>query len=209
VPIEHAVAALRNRELIILVDEAGLGRGDLVAAARDVTDEQVNFMAAQGRGLVSVALSAARVDALRLRPMAAGWGTADRAFTVSVEATRGISTGISARERAHTIRTVAAVGARPEDLTSPGHVFPLRAVTGGLGERRGRVEAAVALVECAGLDDAAAICEILDDDGELAGLRAIERLVFEHGLRVVSVAEVARAVAAAETQLPAKESACH
>jgi 3,4-dihydroxy 2-butanone 4-phosphate synthase/GTP cyclohydrolase II len=192
-PLERALAALHNHEIIIVVDERGRGRGDLVAAGRTISDAQVNFMAAHGRGLVSVALSAARVDALRLRPMAAGWGVTDRAFTVSVEAAHGISTGISTRERAHTIRTIAAVTARPEELVSPGHVFPLRAVGGGLRERRGRLEAAVALVERAGLGDAAAICEILDDDGELADLRSIERLVFEHGLRVVSIGEIARA----------------
>ena len=96
-PADRAIAALSRHELVILVDERGRGRGDLVAAARTITDEQVNFMAAHGRGLISVALSAERVDALRLRPMAAGWDVDDRAFTVSVEAAQGTTTGISAQ----------------------------------------------------------------------------------------------------------------
>ncbi|MGZ3437889.1 MAG: 3,4-dihydroxy-2-butanone-4-phosphate synthase [Polyangia bacterium] len=193
-PVHRAIDALQRRELVIVVDERGRGRGDLVAPARTVTDEQVNFMAAHGRGLVSVAASAARIDALRLRPMAATWGVDDRAFTVSVEAAVGTTTGISTRERAHTIRTLAAVDARPEDLTSPGHIFPRRAAAGGLRERHGRLEAAVALIAAAGLGDTAALCEILDDDGELADLRTIETLVFEHGLRVVAIGEIVHAL---------------
>jgi 3,4-dihydroxy 2-butanone 4-phosphate synthase/GTP cyclohydrolase II len=207
-PVRRAIEVLQRSELIIVVDERGRGRGDLVAAARTVTDAQVNFMAAHGRGLVSVAVSAERIDALRLRPMAATWGVDDRAFTVSVEAAVGTTTGISTRERAHTMRTLAAVDARPEDLTSPGHIFPLRAAAGGLRERHGRLEAAVALVAVAGLGDAAAICEILDDDGELADLRGIEALVFEHGLRVVSIAEIARALAGGP-HLPLSQRSSH
>jgi len=196
---------LRAGQTVILVDERGAGRADLVAAARDVTDDQVNFMATHGRGLVSVALSAARVERLRLRPMAQDWGATDRAFTVSVEASAGISTGISARERAHTLRTLAAPAAQPEDVTSPGHIFPLRAAAAGLAAQRGRVEAAVSLVSLAGLGDAAVLCEILDDDGELADLRRIERLVFEHGLTLASIDDLARLEA-----LPAqtKELSC-
>jgi 3,4-dihydroxy 2-butanone 4-phosphate synthase/GTP cyclohydrolase II len=191
-PLHHALQRLRAGDIVILVDERGAGRADLVADARTVTADQVNFMATHARGLVSVALSAARVERLRLRPMAQDWGAPDRAFTVSVEATRGISTGISAGERAHTIRTVAAASARPEDVTSPGHIFPLRAAAAGLAAQRGRIEAAVALVERARLGDAAAICEILDEEGELANLRTIERLVFEHGLALVSIDDVAQ-----------------
>jgi 3,4-dihydroxy 2-butanone 4-phosphate synthase / GTP cyclohydrolase II len=188
---ELALASLRAGRLVILAD--GRGRADLVAAAHTVDDAAVNFMATHGRGLIAIAMSAARVDRLRLQPMAAGWSAPDRPFTISVEASAGISTGISAGERAHTIRTAAATHARPADLTSPGHIFPLRAVAGGLGQRRGRVEAAVALIERAGLGDAAALCEILDDDGELAALDTVRRLAFDHALAAISIDELAAA----------------
>src|SRR5689334_8059778 len=154
--IERAIDALRNEQLVVLLDERGRVRGDLVANGRTVTETQVNFMATHGRGLVSVALTAAKVEALRLPPMAPGWGADDRGFTVSVEASGGITTGISARERAHTIRTLAAPDARPGDVTSPGHIFLLRAAAGGLLERRGRLEAALTLVARAVQGEAAA-----------------------------------------------------
>jgi 3,4-dihydroxy 2-butanone 4-phosphate synthase/GTP cyclohydrolase II len=188
----RALQTLRAGGLVVLVDERGAGRADLVADAGSVTDAQINFMATYGRGLVGVALSAARVERLRLPPMAQDWGASDRAFTVSVEAARGISTGISTSERAHTIRTLAAARAQPGDLATPGHIFPLRAAATGLVGQRGRVEAAVALVERAGLGDAAALCEILDDEGELADRLAVERLARAHDLPRVSIDDVAR-----------------
>jgi 3,4-dihydroxy 2-butanone 4-phosphate synthase/GTP cyclohydrolase II len=164
-----AVTVLAAGGAVVLADDRG-DSGDLVMAASTVTAAGVNFLTQHGRGLTGLALGAARVRALALPPMAASWGAPRKPFTVSIEAREGVATGISAADRARTIRVAAAPDTRPGDLVSPGHVFPLRAHPRGLAGLQGRVEAALAVCALAGRDEGAALTEILDDHGELATL---------------------------------------
>src|SRR5277367_6118080 len=168
--IEDAIEEIREGRMIVVVDDADReNEGDLVIAAQFATPETINFMATHGRGLICLCLTEERADQLQLRPMTdhneAPLGTA---FTVSVEAREGVTTGISAADRSHTIQVAIAEDAQPSDLVQPGHVFPLRARPGGVLERIGQTEAAVDLARLAGLNPSGVVCEIMNDDGTMA-----------------------------------------
>ena len=190
--IDDALRALRAGRFVIVVDDEDReNEGDLVVAADFATPAAINFMAREGRGLICVALTGARLDALGLPPMVppernrSGFGTA---FTVSVEARLGVTTGISAPDRARTIAALIDPDCGPDDLVSPGHVFPLRARDGGVLERGGQTEAAVDLARLAGLTPAGVICEIMAADGTMARRPALEAFADRHDLPLVSVA---------------------
>jgi 3,4-dihydroxy 2-butanone 4-phosphate synthase/GTP cyclohydrolase II len=190
----EAMADIRAGKMVILVDDEDReNEGDLTMAAEKVTPEAINFMARYGRGLICLTLTEDKADALEL-PLQSGrkggsspFGTA---FTVSIEARRGVTTGISAKDRATTILTAVASEARPEDLITPGHVFPLRAKRGGVLVRTGQTEGSVDLARLAGLQPAGVICEIMNDDGSMARMPDLERFAQEHGLRILSVADL-------------------
>jgi len=193
--IDDAIAELRAGRMIVVVDDEDReNEGDLVMAADMITPEAINFMATHGRGLICLAMTGERLDELELAPMApdntALHGTA---FTVSIDAKGdGATTGISARDRAQTIKVVIDPTTCPEDLARPGHVFPLRARPGGVLERRGQTEAAVDLARLAGLAPAGVICEIINDDGTMARLPDLVRFCNNHNLVMVTVADLAR-----------------
>ena len=192
--IEEALADLQTGRMVVVVDDEDReNEGDLVMAAEKVTPEAVNFMAAYGRGLICVALPGERLDALHLPMMVSSDGNASRfhtAFTVSVDLRHGTTTGISAHDRALTIRALVDPETRPEDLTRPGHIFPLRARDGGVLVRTGHTEAAVDLCRLAGLSPAGVLCEILADDGTMARLPELERYATRHGLKMISVKDL-------------------
>ena len=190
--IEEALEELREGRMIILVDDEDReNEGDLTIAAEKVTPEAINFMAKYGRGLICLALNPEIVDQLGLRPMVYDNRSAfQTAFTTSVEARHGVTTGISAADRAHTIRTAIQEDARPDDLVQPGHVFPIRARRGGVLFRTGQTEGSVDLARLAGLRPGAVICEIMKDDGTMARMPDLEVFAKEHGLKIVSVADI-------------------
>jgi 3,4-dihydroxy 2-butanone 4-phosphate synthase / GTP cyclohydrolase II len=192
ISVEQALADIRaGRQVIVVDDESRENEGDLTMAADLVTPEAINFMASQGRGLICMALSEARVAELRLPMMTQdNRSPHNTAFTVSVDARHGVSTGISARERAHTIRTAVAEGTTPDDLVIPGHVFPLRAKRGGVLVRTGHTEASVDLARMAGRTPAGVICEIMRPDGEMARMPDLEIFAAEHGLGIVHIADL-------------------
>ena len=192
--IDAAIEVFRQGRMIILVDDEDReNEGDLCIAAEKVTPNAINFMAKHGRGLVCLALTEEKVRQLRLPLMVdegsntSNFGTA---FTISVEAARGVTTGISARDRAHTILTAVKDDARPEDLARPGHVFPLRARRGGVLVRAGQTEGSVDLARLAGLKAAAVICEVMNDDGTMARLPELEKLGAQFDIPIVSVADL-------------------
>ncbi len=190
--VESAIAALKAGRLIILVDDEDReNEGDLVAAAEFATAESINFMAREGRGLICLALDGQQVDKLGLPLMTtnneAPYGTA---FTVSVEARSGVTTGISAHDRARTIQAAIADNAKREDLVVPGHVFPLRARDGGVLVRAGQTEGSVDLARLAGLKPAAVICEILNDDGTMARMESLEKFSRKFQIPLVSIADL-------------------
>jgi len=190
--IETALAELRQGRMVILVDDEDReNEGDLTMAAEMVTPEAINFMARLGRGLICLTLTGERCDALRLPPMVtdntSSFGTA---FTVSIEARTGTTTGISAADRAQTIRVAVADHATPADLARPGHVFPLRARKGGVLERPGQTEGSVDLARLAGLKPAGVICEVMNDDGTMARMPQLKELALRHGLKICSVADL-------------------
>ena len=193
--IQTAIEEIRAGRMIVVVDDEDReNEGDLTMAAERITPEAVNFMARYGRGLICLALTPERADALCLQPMAshntARFGTA---FTESVDASgRGVTTGISARDRAETIRCAIDPQTRPSELARPGHVFPLRARAGGVLVRAGQTEASVDLARLAGLTPAAVICEIMNPDGSMARVPDLIRFSREHGLKMVTVAELIR-----------------
>jgi 3,4-dihydroxy 2-butanone 4-phosphate synthase/GTP cyclohydrolase II len=191
-PVETIVAELRAGRMVILVDEEDReNEGDLVLAADHVTPEAINFMARYGRGLICLTLTRERCERLRLPPMVPRNGTRmGTAFTVSIEAAEGVTTGISAADRAHTIRVAVAPNARPEDLVQPGHVFPLQAVDGGVLMRAGHTEAGCDLAAMAGCTPAAVICEIMNDDGTMARLPDLQRFAARHGLKIGTIADL-------------------
>src|SRR5262245_5556745 len=192
--IEEAVAELRaGRMIIILDDEDRENEGDLACAAELVTPEIVNFMATHGRGLICLPMSPDRLDELQI-PLMVEKNTArlGTAFCVSVEARRDVSTGISAADRARTIRTAVDPATRPEDLARPGHVFPLRARKGGVLKRAGQTEASVDLCRMGGLRAAAVICEIMNPDGTMARLPQLSAFAVQHGLKMVTIADLIR-----------------
>ncbi len=187
--IEEAVEDIRaGRMLVVVDDEDRENEGDLLMAADKATPESVNFMAKHGRGLICMPMLGERLDELQVSMMVsdntAPLGTA---FTVSVDARRGVTTGTSAYDRAVTIRTLVDPRTRPEDLTRPGHIFPLRAMPGGVLRRAGHTEAAVDLARLAGCAPAGVICEVLDDDGGMARLPELMQLARTHGLKVITI----------------------
>ncbi len=190
--IEEALEELRQGRMIILIDDEDReNEGDLVMAAEKVTPEAINFMAKYGRGLICLALTEERADALNLPPMVQDNASPNQtAFTVSIEARKGVTTGISAADRATTILTAIADDAKPTDLVRPGHVFPIRAKKGGVLVRAGHTEGAVDLARIAGLKPAGVICEIMNDDGTMARLPDLERFAATHGLRIVTIADI-------------------
>jgi 3,4-dihydroxy 2-butanone 4-phosphate synthase/GTP cyclohydrolase II len=191
-PIEDIVAEMRAGRMVILVDEEDReNEGDLVLAAEHVTPEAINFMARFGRGLICLTLTRERCEKLRLPPMVARNGTKmGTAFTVSIEAAEGVTTGISAADRARTVQAAVAKNARPEDLVQPGHIFPLQAVDGGVLMRAGHTEAGCDLAGMAGLAPAAVICEIMKDDGTMARLPDLQMFAREHGLKIGTIASL-------------------
>ena len=191
-PIEDIVTDMRAGRMVILVDEEDReNEGDLVIAAEHVTAEAVNFMARFGRGLICLTLTRERCERLQLPPMALRNGDKKgTAFTVSIEAAEGVTTGISAADRACTVLAAVAPGARAEDLVQPGHIFPLQAVDGGVLMRAGHTEAGCDLAAMAGCTPAAMICEIMKDDGTMARLPDLQLFAAEHGLKIGTIADL-------------------
>ncbi len=192
--IDQAIGDIRAGKMIIIVDDEDReNEGDLVCAAELVTPEIINFMAVHGRGLICMPLTEERCDFLQLNPQTpentSGFGTA---FTVSIEAKEGVTTGISAADRAHTIRTAVDPNSTAADLARPGHVFPLRARRGGVLVRVGQTEASVDIARIAGLDPSAVICEIMNDDGTMARMPQLEAFAVRHDLKIISVADLVR-----------------
>jgi 3,4-dihydroxy 2-butanone 4-phosphate synthase/GTP cyclohydrolase II len=192
--IAGAIGEIRAGKMVILVDDEDReNEGDLTMAAQFVTPEAINFMATHGRGLICVALTEQQVERLEL-PMMQTPGrigpALGTAFTVSVEARHGVTTGISAADRAHTIRVAANPSARPADITTPGHVFPLRARNGGVLVRTGQTEGSVDLARLADLTPAGVICEIMKEDGTMARLPDLEGFAQKHGLRILTIADL-------------------
>jgi len=192
--VERALAYVRAGKIVIMVDDEDReNEGDLCMAAELVTPAAVNFMAKHGRGLICLSLSEEKVARLRLPLMVdegANTSSFGTAFTVSIEAKTGVTTGISAKDRAHTILTAVRDDARPDDLARPGHVFPLRARRGGVLVRAGQTEGSVDLSRLAGLKPAGVICEVMNDDGTMARRPELEVLAGEHDLPIVSVADL-------------------
>jgi 3,4-dihydroxy 2-butanone 4-phosphate synthase/GTP cyclohydrolase II len=191
-PVTEILQELRAGRMVVLVDEEDReNEGDLVMAAEFVTPEAINFMVTHGRGLVCLTLTEARCRQLDLPLMSNRNGTAyGTNFTVSIEAAQGVETGISVADRAHTIRVAVAAEAKPEDLVQPGHIFPLRAVPGGVLVRAGHTEAGCDLTEMAGLTPAAVICEILKPDGTMARLPDLIEYSREHQLKIGTIADL-------------------
>jgi 3,4-dihydroxy 2-butanone 4-phosphate synthase/GTP cyclohydrolase II len=189
-PVEEIVAELKAGRMVILVDEEDReNEGDLVLASDHVTAEAVNFMARFGRGLICLTLTRERCEFLKLPPMAAQNGTVySTAFTVSIEAAEGVTTGISASDRARTIQVAVAKNTQASDLVQPGHVFPLQAVDGGVLMRAGHTEAGCDLAAMAGCSPSAVICEIMNDDGTMARLPDLQTFATEHGLKIGTIA---------------------
>ncbi|QHE86836.1 bifunctional 3,4-dihydroxy-2-butanone-4-phosphate synthase/GTP cyclohydrolase II [Hydrogenophaga sp. BPS33] len=191
-PVEDIVADMRAGRIVILVDEEDReNEGDLVLAADHVTPEAINFMARYGRGLICLTLSRERCERLRLPPMVPRNGTKmGTAFTVSIEAAEGVTTGISAADRARTVQAAVAPNAQASDLVQPGHIFPLQAVEGGVLMRAGHTEAGCDLAQMAGCSPAAVICEIMKDDGTMARLPDLQVFAAEHGLKIGTIADL-------------------
>jgi 3,4-dihydroxy 2-butanone 4-phosphate synthase/GTP cyclohydrolase II len=191
-PVEEIVAELKAGRMVILVDEEDReNEGDLVLASDHVTPESVNFMARFGRGLICLTLTRERCEFLKLPPMAAQNGTVySTAFTVSIEAAEGVTTGISAADRARTIQVAVDPSTQPNDLVQPGHVFPLQAVDGGVLMRAGHTEAGCDLAAMAGCSPSAVICEIMNDDGTMARLHDLQTFATEHGLKIGTIADL-------------------
>lgn len=194
VTVEEAVEDLRRGRMVIIVDDEDReNEGDLAIAAQFASAESINFMAMHGRGLICLAMTEERLDELRIPLMVADntsrYGTA---FCVSIEARDKVTTGISAADRARTIRVAVDPATRPEELVRPGHVFPLRACRGGVLKRAGQTEASVDLCRLAGLVPAGVICEIMNADGTMARVPQLKEFGGRHGLRLITVAEIIR-----------------
>src|SRR3982751_566860 len=190
--VEEAIEDVRAGRMVVVCDaEDRENEGDLTLAAQFATPENINFMAREGRGLICLALTADRCEELGLHLMAAKNESAfETAFTVSVEAREGVTTGISAHDRAHTIQVAIDPRSKPEDLVQPGHVFPLKARRGGVLERTGQTEAAVDLARLAGLNPAGVICEVMKDDGTMARVPDLIDYCAYHGIKLVTVADL-------------------
>jgi 3,4-dihydroxy 2-butanone 4-phosphate synthase/GTP cyclohydrolase II len=210
--IEDAAADIRDGRMIIIVDDEDReNEGDLVCAAEKVTPEIINFMATHARGLICMPLTEERCDELHLTMQVAdNTSFLGTAFTVSIEARKGVTTGISASDRATTILTAVDPQTRPQDLARPGHIFPLRARKGGVLVRPGQTEASVDMARIAGLSPAGVICEIMNPDGTMARMPQLEEFARQHDVKIISVADLVRyrmrkevlVRRAAETELP-------
>jgi len=190
--VESAIQEIRTGRILIVVDDEDReNEGDLLMAAEKATPEAVNFMTKHGRGLICVPMVGERLDALRISMMVsdntAPMGTA---FTVTVDAKKGVTTGTSAYDRAVTIKTLVDPGSRPEDLTRPGHILPLRAMPGGVLRRAGHTEAAADLARLAGFAPAGVICEVMDEDGKMARVPQLLELARTHGLKVITIKDL-------------------
>jgi len=192
--IEDAARDIRDGKMIIVVDDEDReNEGDLVCAAECVTPEIINFMAVHGRGLICLPLTEERCNELQLFPQTTeNTSSMGTAFTTSIEARVGVTTGISAADRAKTILTAVDPNSKASDLARPGHVFPLRAKNGGVLVRVGQTEASVDIARIAGLQPAAVICEIMNDDGTMARMPELEVFAEKHGLKIISVADLVR-----------------
>jgi len=192
--IDEAVADIRDGKMIIIVDDEDReNEGDLVCAAEKVTPEIINFMARHARGLICLPLTEERCDELHLTTQVAdNTSYLGTAFTVSIDARRGITTGISAADRATTILVAVDPAARPQDLCRPGHIFPLRAKNGGVLVRPGQTEASVDMARIAGLYPAGVICEIMNEDGTMSRLPQLEQFAAQHNLKMITVADLVR-----------------
>lgn len=190
--VEAALEDLRQGKMVILADDEDReNEGDLTMAAEMVTPEAINFMAKEGRGLICLSLTEERADKLGLAPMVSDNDSSfETAFTVSIEAKQGVTTGISAADRAHTIKVATAAASTAADLARPGHVFPLRARKGGVMVRTGQTEGSVDLARLAGLEPAGVICEIMNDDGTMARMPELEEFARKHELKIVTVADI-------------------
>ena len=190
--IEEALVDIRKGKMVVLVDDEDReNEGDLCMAAEKVTPQSINFMAKYGRGLICLSLQEEKADELHLLPMVSNntsrFGTA---FTVSIEAKRGVTTGISAADRATTVLAAIADEAKPEDLVHPGHVFPLRAKKGGVLVRTGQTEGSVDLARLAGMKPAGVICEVMNDDGTMARMPDLEIFAKKHNLKIITIADL-------------------
>ena len=191
-PIDEIVAELRAGRMVVLVDEEDReNEGDLVIAADHVSAGAINFMARYGRGLICLTLTRERCERLQLPPMVARNGTKHAtAFTVSIEAAEGVSTGISAADRSRTVQAAVAPAANATDLVQPGHIFPLQAADGGVLMRAGHTEAGCDLAAMAGCSPSAVICEIMNEDGTMARLPDLQLFAAEHGLKIGTIASL-------------------
>jgi 3,4-dihydroxy 2-butanone 4-phosphate synthase/GTP cyclohydrolase II len=190
--IEEALQDLRQGKMVVLVDDEDReNEGDLTMVAEKVTPGAINFMAKYGRGLICLSLTGERLDELHL-PMMVSENSSrfQTAFTVSIDARRGVTTGISAADRATTILTAIDERAKPEDLVSPGHVFPLRARRGGVLARAGQTEGSIDLMRLAGLKPAGVICEVMNDDGTMARMPDLRSFAEKHELKIVTIADL-------------------
>lgn len=190
--IEEALVDIKNGEMVILVDDEDReNEGDLTIAAEKVTPQVINFMAKYGRGLICLSLTPERVEKLNLpmmtNPNTSRFGTA---FTVSIEAKKGVTTGISASDRAKTILTATNPKTKPEDLVRPGHIFPLRAQPGGVLQRAGQTEGSVDLARLAGFYPAGVVCEIMNDDGTMARVSQLTKFARKHGLKIITIKDL-------------------
>ena len=190
--IEEAIRDIREGRMVILVDDEDReNEGDLCMAAEAVTPEAINFMATYGRGLICLSMTPDKIDSLDLPPMVdnntSPYGTG---FTVSIEARCGVSTGISAADRATTIQTAVADDAQPRDLVRPGHIFPLRSREGGVIVRAGQTEGSVDLARLAGMKPAGVICEVMDEDGTMARMPSLEKFSDQHGVGICTIADL-------------------
>ena len=190
--VEKVVADLKTGKFVIVVDDENReNEGDLVLAAEKVTPEAINFMATVARGLICVAMEEERLDLLNLKPMVSeSTALHGTSFTISVDANKGVTTGISALDRATTVKSLLAPETKPEDLARPGHIFPLRSQKGGVLIRAGHTEATVDLMKMAGLYPAAVICEIMAEDGQMARMPELEELAKKYHLPITAVADV-------------------
>ena len=190
--IKEALEDLRQGKIILLVDDEDReNEGDLTIAAEKVTPEIINFMATYGRGLICLSMAPELVEKLKLPLMVYdNRSSFNTAFTVSIEARQGVTTGISAADRAHTILTAVADEAKPDDLVQPGHIFPIRARRGGVLFRTGQTEGSVDLARLAGLKPAGVICEVMNDDGTMARMPDLEKFSKKHGMKIITIADL-------------------
>lgn len=192
--IEELISEIRAGKMVILVDdEERENEGDLVLAADHVTPEAINFMAREARGLICLPLSTQQIERLQLPqmvPLELNHSSNKTAFTVSIEAASGVSTGISAADRAHTIKMAAHPQAKPSDIHMPGHIFPIRAQQGGVLHRAGHTEGSVDLAILAGLNPAAVICEVINDNGTMARMADLKIFAKKHNLKIGSIVDL-------------------